>query len=263
MPADYNFSINSIARGNLRARRRQYASLAAGIVLAVFFTATAFLFASAMFTSLREQHYRRVGRQDAIIFNCQEAPLERLEASGVFSGYGTAAILGYVLPDGESDVNGFAVAQFDAAALAGVKTVTGEKVLRMKILADAVTPYVTGNSDWGFDYLSPEARDGNPELRPWQEREHLDYLASKARYGYTQDYLTVDCCAATVEVMEKLAPFVSAGAINLDQLNSGAEILLVAPAGYGIMHKEVTGHKLSFKSPKSLFYKGASRRSPL
>ena len=128
----------------------------------------------------------------------------------------------------------------DAAALAGVKTVIGEKVLRVKILIDRITPYLTGtgNSYWDFGYLSPEAQEGDPLGRQWEERQYRDYLASKAKYGYTQDYLSVDCCATAAAVVEKLAPFVSAGSINLDKINAGAEILLVAPAEYGIMREE-------------------------
>jgi hypothetical protein len=49
------FSVNSIALGNLRRRRGRYLLLIAGIVLAIYFVATALLFADTMFTSLRER----------------------------------------------------------------------------------------------------------------------------------------------------------------------------------------------------------------
>lgn len=112
------FSINSIALGNIRERRRQYVLLIAGIVLAIYFAAAVLLFASTMLTSLQEQHYRRLGEQDAIVFNCKEAPLEDLVTKGILAGYGTAEILGYVLPDGESMSGGFSLAVFDETALA-------------------------------------------------------------------------------------------------------------------------------------------------
>jgi len=115
---DRRFSINSIALGNIRRRRGRYLLLIAGIGLAIYFVAAALLFADTMFTSLREQHYSRLGEQDAIIFNCGGAPLEKLVTGGIFTEYGVAEILGCVLPDGESEKNSFSIARFDNTALA-------------------------------------------------------------------------------------------------------------------------------------------------
>ena len=55
------FSLTSIALGNLRRRRGRYLLLIPGIVLAIYFVATALLFADTMFVSLRERHYNRQG----------------------------------------------------------------------------------------------------------------------------------------------------------------------------------------------------------
>ena len=115
---DRRFSINSIALGNIRRRRGRYLLLIAGIGLAIYFVAAALFFADTMFTSLREQHYGRLGEQDAIIFNCGGAPLEKLVTGGIFTEYGVAEILGCVLPDGESEKNSFSIARFDDTALA-------------------------------------------------------------------------------------------------------------------------------------------------
>jgi ABC-type antimicrobial peptide transport system permease subunit len=121
------FSVDSIAIANLRSRRKQYRLLITGIVLAIYFVATTLLFAATMFASLKEQHYQLVGKQDAIIFNCQDAPLEELLENGVFSEYGTAEIVGYVLPDGQDKASGFSIARFDETAvkLAGKEAVEG------------------------------------------------------------------------------------------------------------------------------------------
>ncbi len=115
---DRKFSINSIALGNIRRRRGRYLLLIAGIVLAIYFVSTALFFADTLFTSLREQHYSRLGEQDAIIFNCGGAPLEELVTGGILSEYGVAEILACVLPDGESRTNSFSLAHFDDTALA-------------------------------------------------------------------------------------------------------------------------------------------------
>jgi ABC-type antimicrobial peptide transport system permease subunit len=124
-----SFSVNSIAIANLRSRRREYRLLISGIVLAIYFVAATLLFAATMFTSLKEQHYQRVGKQDAIIFNCQDAPLEELLESGVLSEYGTAEIMGYVLPDGQNKANGFSIARFDETAL----TLAGKEALEGRL----------------------------------------------------------------------------------------------------------------------------------
>ena len=121
----------------------------------------------------------------------------------------------------------------DAAALFSVKTVRGEKVIRLKLLTDKVTPYITNG--WNFAYLTGAADGSSNEAgREWRLKEQQSYLASKEKYGYKQDYLTVDCYAIDYENIEKLAPFVAAGSINPEKLAAGKEILIVAPTKYGV-----------------------------
>ncbi|NLA05076.1 MAG: FtsX-like permease family protein [Firmicutes bacterium] len=132
----------------------------------------------------------------------------------------------------------------DAAALPAVKSVTGEKLLQVKILTDKVTPYVTGNGCGGFGYLTPEPApdlDSDPESGRWLKQQHRDYLASKEKYGYARDYLTVDCCAADAAILEQLTPFVAEGRIDLDKLSAGEEILIAAPSEYGFYRGEQPG----------------------
>ncbi|NLB43389.1 MAG: hypothetical protein GX815_14270, partial [Clostridiales bacterium] len=111
------FSVNSITFRNIRGSHRQYLLLTSAIVLAIYFVATALLFVSTMLISLREQHYLQMGRQDVIIFNCKDAPLDDLVEDNILSEYGIASILGYVLPDGKNKGNGFSIAKFDDTAL--------------------------------------------------------------------------------------------------------------------------------------------------
>ncbi len=125
----------------------------------------------------------------------------------------------------------------EAAALPGVKMVSGEKILRVKLLMDRITPYILNSGFWRFDYLTPEPEDSlageNSGLDTWHLKQYQNYLASKSKYGYAKDYLTVDCCGADEALLKNLAPFVSAGSINIDKLNAGEEILLIAPQTYG------------------------------
>ena len=138
----------------------------------------------------------------------------------------------------------------DVAALATVKAVTGEKKLQVKILTEKITPYITASGFGHFEYLSPAPQgsfDDYPDAGQWRARQHQDYLASKAKYGYTQDYLTVNCCGTDAAVIEKLNFFISAGRINIDKLNSGEEILIIAPAEYGLVQeKRSDGGTLSY-----------------
>ena len=128
----------------------------------------------------------------------------------------------------------------DAAALATVETVTGEKTLSLKIITDRATPYMTEDWEGRFEYLSPEPhRFGyHPNKRQWNLQQYENYLAARAKYGYSQDFLTVDCYGADAAVVNRCSPFVSEGRIDTDRLNSGEEILIVAPAEYALLHED-------------------------
>jgi ABC-type antimicrobial peptide transport system permease subunit len=137
----------------------------------------------------------------------------------------------------------------DVEALSTVKTVTGGKVISVKILTDKITPYITAGGTGSFDYLSPEPQAANmpndPELLQWRKQRHNSYIESKLKYGYMQDFLTVDCYGIDVDVADKLSTFVSAGRINSEKLSSGEEVLIIAPAEYGI-YEELYGEDVHF-----------------
>jgi ABC-type antimicrobial peptide transport system permease subunit len=145
----------------------------------------------------------------------------------------------------------------DAAALSTVQSVTGEKLLRIKILTDKITPYII-NEGWDrFEYLSPEPQtvwtSNSSDSRPWLVPQNNNYIASKEKYGYTQDYLTVDLCSIDANVVEKLSAYVSAGRINLDKLSTGEEILVIAPTAYGF-YEDDTGMRKEYKLDKDKAY---------
>ncbi|NLD33463.1 MAG: hypothetical protein GX653_00970, partial [Clostridiales bacterium] len=60
-------SINRLALGSIRVRRKQYLSLWVGIVLAVFFVSTLLLMAQCIYFSFQDRFQQRTGRQDAIL----------------------------------------------------------------------------------------------------------------------------------------------------------------------------------------------------
>ncbi|MDD4797771.1 MAG: FtsX-like permease family protein, partial [Eubacteriales bacterium] len=126
--------------------------------------------------------------------------------------------------------------RMDAAALPGVARVYGQKILRVKLLVDRLTPYLTadGYAD-DFTYLRRFAQQNSPWGDPgdsWAITNDT-YLASREKYGYQQDYLTVDCVGLDQEIIEGLSGCVSQGAIDPGKLSSGEEVLIVAPTEYG------------------------------
>ncbi|NLN20629.1 MAG: ABC transporter permease, partial [Syntrophomonadaceae bacterium] len=210
------FSVNSIAIANLRNRRKQYRLLITGIVLAIYFVATTFLFAATMFSSLKEQHYRFVGKQDAIIFNCQDAPLEELLEKGVFSEYGTAEIVGYILPDGQDIDSGFSIAKFDESAikLAGKEAVegrlpnkTGEIALERSALAQLRSGAEVGDTIT-LTLLIPDGTDflASPVQKTFTLVGILsDKLAYLDQYGFRVPAYH-DYPAAVLSADEPIAP---------------------------------------------------------
>lgn len=112
-----DFSINSIALGNLRRRKKSYILLVTAVVLAIYFVATTFLFASMIFTSLQDIHNKRYGTQDVVLQNCKTAPLAELVANGTFKEYGTARVIGFAVTEEKSMSGGFSVASFDEPGL--------------------------------------------------------------------------------------------------------------------------------------------------
>ncbi len=112
------FSLSDIALGNLKRRKRQYVMLAFGIALAIYFVATALLFGFGIYTSLQERELNRYGQQDAILFNCGDAPLNDLLTDGTLSALGRAQVLGDVVTNDTQSTRLFAVACYDDTAMA-------------------------------------------------------------------------------------------------------------------------------------------------
>ncbi|MDD5016977.1 MAG: FtsX-like permease family protein, partial [Eubacteriales bacterium] len=94
-----------------------YVMLAIGIVLAIYFIATALLFGFGIYTSLEERQLNRYGKQDAILFDCGGAPLDDLVAEGTLSVVGKAEVLGEAVT-GDSQASLFSIAGYDDTALA-------------------------------------------------------------------------------------------------------------------------------------------------
>jgi cell division protein FtsX len=130
--------------------------------------------------------------------------------------------------------------RLDAAALPGVAQVRGYKLLRVKLLVDKVTSYLTADGYSDMDennYLLRKMPADAPNSAffggSWAA-ENDQYLACRKKYGYQKDYLTVCCAGVDQETIGLLSGCVTDGAIHPDKLANGEEVLVVAPKEYGI-----------------------------
>ena len=89
-------TINTLALGNLKQRRKQYTILIIGIILAMVFSSGTLFFISCMKSSQEELIDRRQGKQDVIILNAQDLDFSPAIEHGDIDGeIGYAHVLCY------------------------------------------------------------------------------------------------------------------------------------------------------------------------
>ena len=89
-------TVNTLAFGNLRTRKKQYTLMIFGIVLAMVFSSGVPFFVSCMNSSQLETRQRRQGKQDYIITNAQNYDFAPIIAQGaVDSNIGYCHTLSY------------------------------------------------------------------------------------------------------------------------------------------------------------------------
>ena len=70
-------TVNTLAFGNLKNRKKQYTSLIIGIILAMMFSSAIPLLFSSMLTSVKEMECDLYGRQNGIYVDAQISFLQR------------------------------------------------------------------------------------------------------------------------------------------------------------------------------------------
>lgn len=103
-----------LALGNLKARKKQYLTMLAGIILAMVFSSGTLFFVSSYTSSLRELRRRDYGIADHIAFDLTEDNLNQLERENPGAQYGFAYVLGFVYT--EDPEEGAAAARLDDTA---------------------------------------------------------------------------------------------------------------------------------------------------
>lgn len=90
-------SINTLAMGNLRNRRKQYTVMILGIILAMIFSSTMVFFISSFYETSEEQIRNQMGDATCIVYTGHSDfdTFEDAKAQGLISTYGAAHILGY------------------------------------------------------------------------------------------------------------------------------------------------------------------------
>lgn len=124
----------------------------------------------------------------------------------------------------------------EITALPLVQWADGLKHARVNWLLDDAPDYLTrapaGDSWSDFGYLT-EAPNASAGQRP--------YDRLRRQQGIDRQMFTVDMCASSAEQVALLEPCVLEGAIDLDALNAGREVLVVAPPALYIREYEDGG----------------------
>lgn len=104
-------TVNKLAFGNLRARKKQYSLMVIGIVLAMIFSNAAMFFAVCNDDSREERKWISLGKQDFILKKCDGFDLERFKQDGSVIDYATFEVIayGYSPEDDFDDGMGIAV----------------------------------------------------------------------------------------------------------------------------------------------------------
>lgn len=112
------FTVNTLALGNLKARKKQYAIMLIGIILAmVFSSGILFYIFSAVDTQYAEEQ-EKYGKQNIIMYlkGVDEQYYENMSKDGIFTDYGFAHTIGYAYTDADNAYLGTSVAWLDDKA---------------------------------------------------------------------------------------------------------------------------------------------------
>lgn len=110
-------TINTLAMGNLKQRKKQYTILIIGIVLAMIFSSGIPFFISCWQSSIEETNRRLYGTQDEIYLKASDIDFENGKISEYISEYSFAHTIGFAFKDDDKSDIGTAVAYLDEKAV--------------------------------------------------------------------------------------------------------------------------------------------------
>ena len=111
-------SVNTLALGNLRQRKKQYAIMIAGIILAMVFSSGIMFYLFSSQETLKEIKRNEIGNQHAIVSVAggNEDVYEKAVSDGAFDDYGLAHLVGYGYANAEEEYYGCEIAWLDEKA---------------------------------------------------------------------------------------------------------------------------------------------------
>lgn len=109
-------TVNTLAFGNLKHRKRQYAIMIIGIILAMVFSCSMILYFFSSYEAMDKEYKDNYGSQDVIcnVDGSGEEIFKNVKERGLAKDYGVAHLLGWVY--NESEAAGFPVAWLDDKA---------------------------------------------------------------------------------------------------------------------------------------------------
>ncbi len=110
-------TVNALALGNLKTRKKQYTLMIIGIILAMVFSSGVPFFVSCMKSSQVETRHRRQGKQDFIVVNAQNydfAPM--IEQGSIKSDIGYCHVLSFAWNETEDFSDGTMIGWLDEGA---------------------------------------------------------------------------------------------------------------------------------------------------
>ncbi len=192
-------TVNRLAFGNLRVRKKQYTLMIIGIVLAMIFSSGVMFFLFCMDASIQELNDKKMGKQD-ITVNCAQNYQELINVDSV-GDKGFAYIIGYGYTDDKEEDMGAVIAKLDEKAeeISYIIPKEGrmpEKRGEIALESDALSRLGLYNAKIGDKItLKVKAADGESYLpeafektytlvgKLWDKRNNIEYV-----YGDTSFY---------------------------------------------------------------------------
>ncbi len=108
-------TVNRLAMGNLKARKKQYTLMIIGIILAMIFSSGVMFFGFTMLSSLQEITNISYGTQNIFLHNAEEFDFDSAKNNKVISEYGIAASIGFIYTN-DDEGGGTPLAKLDDKA---------------------------------------------------------------------------------------------------------------------------------------------------
>ena len=186
-------TVNKLAFGNLRARKKQYSLMIVGIILAMIFTSAALFFAVCNEDSSEQLKLRSVGKQDYILRKCNGFDIEPFVKDGSVRSYATIKVIsyGYSPDDDPDDGMGIAVYNDEAREMACLYFLEGrypETENEIAIESDALYRMNITDAKAGDEItlnIRAAGTDGSPE-RETQKTFILSGIIKDRRYNYEE-----------------------------------------------------------------------------